>query len=108
MVTCVRDPLTGLLLTIRGRLACVGILWLLAVVSAATLSAADDRPVITDAPVVTGPFISGGSELVEGARTPPLAEYRIRIDDNLQFFFRLVKESPAEPYHLNAGDQLRI
>jgi polysaccharide export outer membrane protein len=70
-------------------------------------SFADDDPPPLDSNFVPG-FLSGGSELHEGARTAPLIEYRVRIDDTLQFFFRLVKEETGAPYLLHAGDELRV
>lgn len=60
----------------------------------------------TDA--ATQQFFSGSVDRYEEARTPPLSEYRIRIDDRIQFLFRTTKETAGTPYHLSPGDRLRI
>jgi polysaccharide export outer membrane protein len=53
-------------------------------------------------------FISDGSELYEGARIPPLGEYRVRIDDTIQLLLRTARETEGRPYLLTPGDQLRL
>jgi polysaccharide export outer membrane protein len=87
----------------RGRPS-VAILVAIAAINHAIAASADDLATLP----AFQPVFAGGSELYEGARTPPLPEYRVRVDDNLQFLFRLVKESPDKPYRLTAGDTIRI
>lgn len=95
-------PLTGRRRRERDRPGVI--LVAIVAINQAIAASAGDRPALP----AFQPVFAGGSELFEGARTPPLPEYRIRVDDNLQFLFRLVKESPDKPYRLTAGDTIRI
>lgn len=52
------------------------------------------------------PFAQG--EYVGHARLPHVAEYRLRVDDVLEFVFRLTREETAHPYMLNVGDEIRV
>jgi polysaccharide biosynthesis/export protein len=104
MATLCSDPLMGRRDTRSGRQAVAIVLATMVAMHPAIVISADDGPAMP----AFQPVFAGGSELYEGARTPPLPEYRIRVDDNLQFLFRLVKESPDEPYRLTAGDTIRI
>lgn len=47
-------------------------------------------------------------EYVGHARTPHVAEYRLRVDDQLDLVYRLTREETAQPYRLNVGDEVRI
>jgi polysaccharide export outer membrane protein len=53
-----------------------------------------------------GAFAQG--EYVARPRLPHVAEYRIRVDDQLQMLFRLTREETAAPYRLNVGDEIKI
>ena len=47
-------------------------------------------------------------EYLAHARTPHVAEYRLRPDDQLDMIYRLTREETANPYKLNVGDEVRI
>lgn len=47
-------------------------------------------------------------EYVGHARTAHVAEYRLRVDDQLDLVYRLTREETAQPYRLNVGDEVRI
>jgi len=47
-------------------------------------------------------------EYVGHARLPHVPEYRIRVDDQIAFVFRLTREETSRPYELQVGDQIRI
>lgn len=47
-------------------------------------------------------------EYVGHARTPHVDEYRIRVDDQIAFVFRLTREETSTPYELQVGDKIRI
>ncbi len=47
-------------------------------------------------------------EYVGHARTPHVDEYRIRVDDQIAFVFRLTREETAAPYELQVGDKIRV
>lgn len=47
-------------------------------------------------------------EYVAHARTAHVAEYRLRVDDQLDMIFRLTREETADPYRLNVGDEIRV
>lgn len=42
------------------------------------------------------------------ARTEHVPEYHIRVDDTLDFIYRLTREENATPYKLNVGDTVRV
>ena len=52
------------------------------------------------------PFAQG--EYVGHARSSHVGEYRLRVDDLLEFVFRLTREETTHPYHLNVGDEIRV
>ena len=41
-------------------------------------------------------------------RTPHVPEYRLRVNDQLEFVYRLTRERSARPYQLNVGDRVRL
>ena len=47
-------------------------------------------------------------EYVGHARTAHVAEYRLRVDDQLDMIYRLTRQEQPEPYRLNVGDEIRI
>ncbi len=47
-------------------------------------------------------------EYVGPSRAPHVPEYRLRVDDQIEFVYRLTGEKSAEPYRINTGDTLRI
>ncbi|MEZ6070180.1 MAG: polysaccharide biosynthesis/export family protein [Pirellulales bacterium] len=47
-------------------------------------------------------------EYVGHARTAHVPEYRLRVDDTLDFIYRLTRDPSAQPYRLNVGDELRV
>lgn len=47
-------------------------------------------------------------EYVGHARTAHVAEYRLRVDDQLDLIYRLTREETSQPYRLNVGDEVRI
>lgn len=50
----------------------------------------------------------GQGEYVGHDRTWHVPEYRLRVDDHLEFVFRLTREETSQPYKLNVGDEIRI
>jgi polysaccharide biosynthesis/export protein len=50
----------------------------------------------------------GQGEYVGPARCAHTPEYRIRVDDTVQFIYRLTLEELSKPYELQVGDTLRI
>jgi len=47
-------------------------------------------------------------EYIGPHRTKHVPEYRLRVDDLLEFVYRLTREEVATPYMFNVGDRLRI
>ncbi|RIK74291.1 MAG: sugar ABC transporter substrate-binding protein [Planctomycetota bacterium] len=47
-------------------------------------------------------------EYVGHARTAHVHEYRIRVDDQIAFVFRLTREISSAPYQLQVGDTIRV
>jgi polysaccharide export outer membrane protein len=47
-------------------------------------------------------------EYVGPHRTAHVDEYRLRVDDQLQFVYRLTREESSTPYELNVGDSIRV
>lgn len=41
-------------------------------------------------------------------RMPHVPEYRMRVDDQLEFVYRLTRVELAAPYELNVGDEVRV
>ncbi|MDX1961751.1 MAG: polysaccharide biosynthesis/export family protein [Pirellulales bacterium] len=55
------------------------------------------------------PFqIYGQGEYVGHERTAHVAQYRLRVDDQLACLYRLTREETKEPYLINVGDELKI
>lgn len=55
------------------------------------------------------PFdIYGQGEYVGPHRSPHLGEYRLRVDDQVQFVYRLTREQSKTAYELNVGDTIRV
>jgi polysaccharide export outer membrane protein len=50
----------------------------------------------------------GQGEYVGPARAAHTPEYRIRVDDTIQFIYRLTLEELSRPYTLQVGDTLRV
>jgi len=57
-------------------------------------------------PIPWGAFAQG--EYVGHARTRHVADYRIRVDDLLEFIYRETRNKSTTPYELEVGDQIRI
>jgi polysaccharide export outer membrane protein len=47
-------------------------------------------------------------EYLGHARTAHVAEYRLRVDDVLDFVFRLTRQETSRAYRLRVGDQVRV
>ena len=47
-------------------------------------------------------------EYVGRARIQHVPEYRIRVDDQIAFVFRLTREESSTPYELQVGDRVRV
>ena len=47
-------------------------------------------------------------EYVGHARTPHVPEYRLRVDDQIAFTFRLTRQESSTPYELQVGDTIRV
>lgn len=41
-------------------------------------------------------------------RTAHVPQYRLRVDDQLEFVYRLTRERSSRPYQLNVGDRIRL
>ncbi|MFO0912500.1 MAG: polysaccharide biosynthesis/export family protein [Pirellulales bacterium] len=50
----------------------------------------------------------GHGEYIGPARTAHVPEYRLRVDDLVDFVFRLTRESSDEPYRLEVSDVVKI
>ena len=50
----------------------------------------------------------GQGEYVGPARTQAVPEYRLRVDDQLEFIYRLTRVESPRPYELNVGDRIRV
>ncbi len=53
-----------------------------------------------------GPY--GQGEYIGPSRSTHVAEYRLRVDDQLEFVYRLTREESATPYRLNVGDVIVV
>ncbi len=47
-------------------------------------------------------------EYVGAARNSHVFDYRIRVDDQIAFVFRLTREESSRPYELQVGDRIRV
>lgn len=50
----------------------------------------------------------GPGEYVGPARMQHVPEYRLRVDDTLEFIYRLTREESSQPYELNVGDRIKV
>jgi polysaccharide export outer membrane protein len=50
----------------------------------------------------------GQGEYVGRARLPHVPQYRLRVDDVLDFVYRVTRDETATPYEINVGDELTI
>jgi len=50
----------------------------------------------------------GQGEYVGHERTEHVPVYRLRVDDQLEFIYRVTRDETSRPYELNVGDQVRI
>lgn len=50
----------------------------------------------------------GQGEYVGRARLEHVPQYRLRVDDELEFVYRLTREETSKPYEINVGDEIRI
>jgi len=57
-------------------------------------------------PIPLQPFAHG--EYVGPTRTSHVWEYRLRVDDQIDFVYRLTRDLQSTPYELNVGDSLRV
>ena len=60
----------------------------------------DQRPIPWEA------FAYG--EYIGPYRTPHLPVYRLRVDDQIEFVYRITREQAFQPYRLMVGDRIRI
>jgi len=47
-------------------------------------------------------------EYVGAARMVHVFDYRVRVDDQIAFIFRLTREETSQPYELQVGDRIRV
>jgi polysaccharide export outer membrane protein len=47
-------------------------------------------------------------EYVGRSRLEHVPQYRLRVDDELEFVYRLTREETSRPYEINVGDEIRI
>jgi polysaccharide export outer membrane protein len=47
-------------------------------------------------------------EYIGPHRTPHTPPYQLRVDDQIEFVYRLTREESAAPYELNVGDSVRV
>ena len=47
-------------------------------------------------------------EYIGPYRTPHVPEYRVRVNDQIEFVYQLTREQTSEPYRLGVGDQIEI
>jgi len=50
----------------------------------------------------------GQGEYAGVARSPHVPEYRIRVDDEIEFVYRLKRDEVSRPYLLDVGDEIQI
>src|SRR3954451_8068592 len=50
----------------------------------------------------------GQGEYTGPARSPHVPEYRIRVDDLVEFVYRLKRDEVSRPYLLDVGDEIQI
>ena len=69
--------------------------------------AANPRHCWESAPTIAWQAYAQG-EYVGHERLAHVCEYRIRVDDQLDFIYRLTREETPTPYKLNVGDEIRV
>jgi len=47
-------------------------------------------------------------EYIGAARMAHVRDYRVRVDDQIAFIFRLTREETSRPYELQVGDRIRV
>ena len=47
-------------------------------------------------------------EYIGPHRTPHVGEYRVRVNDNIEFVYLLTREQSVDPYQLFVGDQIQV
>ena len=50
----------------------------------------------------------GQGEYAGPARLPHVPEYRLRVDDQIEFVYRLKRDEDSRPYQLDVGDEIQI
>ena len=50
----------------------------------------------------------GPGEYVGLPRTRQVPEYRLRVDDQLEFVYRVTRDRTTKPYELNVGDEIQV
>ena len=65
------------------------------------------RPTWEDSTVIPWEVFAQG-EYVGPHRRPHVPDYRIRVDDEVNFIFRITAEASPQPYEFNVGDRLQI
>jgi polysaccharide export outer membrane protein len=50
----------------------------------------------------------GHGEYVGRPRAGHVPEYRLRVDDELEFVYRVTRDETTKPYEINVGDELRV
>lgn len=65
------------------------------------------EPTFNDSQLVPWEMFSYG-EYIGPHRTPHVPEYRLRVDDQLEFVFYLTRRQSATPYRIFVGDIIRI
>lgn len=65
------------------------------------------EPTFRDSQLVPWEMFSYG-EYIGPHRTPHVPEYRLRVDDQLEFVFYLTRRQSATPYRVFVGDVIRI
>ena len=76
-------------------------------IGALNLAAAETRsPVEVAGPIPWQAFAQG--EYIGPARSPHVPEYHLRVDDEIEFIYRLTREELSHPYQLEVGDSIRI
>lgn len=57
----------------------------------------------------TVPFdVWGQGEYVGRARLEHVPSYRLRVDDEIEFVYRLTRNETTKPYEINVGDEIRV
>ncbi len=66
-------------------------------------------PQISSPPAAGLPWeVFAQGEYVGPARTRHVPEYRLRVDDQVTFIYRITRDITPTPYRLNVGDEIRV